>query len=81
MRVGQCGLVLFVLAWLSLTLPPVSSITFNAVPDVRKCLREEVHKDVLVVGEYTLSNIAGQRTDITVRFLLLCEMVLRASSK
>jgi hypothetical protein len=64
MRIGS--LALFVLACLSLSLRPVSSITFNVAPDVRKCLREEVHKDVLVVGEYTISDITGQRTDLTV---------------
>lgn len=49
---------------------PVSSISFSVVPDVRKCLREEVHKDVLVVGDYKLSDVAGQKTDIMVCFVL-----------
>ena len=42
------------------------SISFSLEPDVRKCIREEVHKDVLVVGEYRLSDIEGQRTDLLV---------------
>lgn len=58
---------LFLLVWLGLA----RSISFNIVPDVKKCLREEVHKDVLVVGEYKLSDMAGQRTDITVRVATL----------
>ncbi len=66
MRTDQYSLVLLVLACLSLLTIPVSSITFKVVPDVRKCLREEVHKDVLVVGDYQLSDVPGQRTDITV---------------
>lgn len=49
----------------------VSSISFKVAPDVRKCLREEVHKDVLVVGEYTLSDLPGQRTDIVVNIIRL----------
>ena len=72
MREVLCSLVL-ALACLGATVLPVSSITFNVVPDVRKCLREEVHKDVLVVGEYTLTDMAGQRTDITVCSLLPLE--------
>ena len=33
---------------------------------MKKCIREEVHKDVLVVGNYDLSDVPGQITDITV---------------
>ena len=56
----------FLLACLGLIVPYVKSISFDIVPDERKCVREEVHQDVLVVGDYTLSEIAGQRTDIMV---------------
>ena len=66
MRTGLYSLALLVLACFSLLTVPVSSITFKVFPDVRKCLREEVHKDVLVVGDYKLSDSPGQRTDITV---------------
>lgn len=65
MRKRQCSLALFLLVCLGLT-APAHSISFNIVPDVKKCLREEIHKDVLVVGEYKLSDIAGQKTDIAV---------------
>lgn len=41
-------------------------ISFHLSPDERKCIREEVHKDVLVVGEYKLSDVPNQRTDILV---------------
>lgn len=50
------------------TFSSVRSISFHIVPDVRKCVREEVHKDVLVVGEYELADINGQRTDLMVIF-------------
>lgn len=43
------------------------SISFNLDPDSKKCIREEVHKDVLVVGQYDLEDIASQRTNIEVR--------------
>ena len=42
------------------------AISFRLEPEVRKCVKEEVHKDVLVVGEYRLSDMAGQRTDLVV---------------
>ena len=43
------------------------AISFRLEPEVRKCIKEEVHKDVLVVGEYRLSDMPGQRTDLVVR--------------
>ena len=42
------------------------AISFRLEPEVRKCVKEEVHKDVLVVGEYRLSDVPGQRTDLVV---------------
>lgn len=42
------------------------SISFDLSPDISKCLQEEVHKDVLVVGEFKLSDVQGQRTDLKV---------------
>ena len=44
----------------------VHAISFLLDRDVRKCIREEVHKDVLVVGEYKLSDTNGQKTDLLV---------------
>ena len=48
----------------------VLGITFYLPPDATKCIREEVHKDVLVVGEYNLNDAPYLRTDITVSVLL-----------
>ena len=45
------------------------AISFRLEPEVRKCIKEEVHKDVLVVGEYRLSDMPGQRTDLVVRVM------------
>ena len=42
------------------------AISFDLEPDSKKCLREEVHKDVLVVGEYELEHSYVQRTDVEV---------------
>ena len=41
-------------------------ISFHLEPDSRKCIREEVHKDVLVVGEYEIEMIPSQKTSIEV---------------
>lgn len=42
------------------------AISFRLEPEIRKCIKEEVHKDVLVVGEYRLSEVEGQQTDLVV---------------
>ena len=42
-------------------------ISFHLEPDSRKCIREEVHKDVLVVGEYDIEVVPSQKTSIEVR--------------
>jgi len=44
----------------------VSSIRFHLKPNGKKCLREEIHKDVLVTGDYELSEAPGQKTHIKV---------------
>lgn len=64
-------LLLLIAVLLSL-LCAAQCISFSLDPDVRKCIQEEVHKDVLVVGEYKLSDQDGQKTDILV---CLCEYV------
>jgi len=58
-------LSLLVVFFLSLVFA-AQSISFTLDPDVRKCIQEEVHKDVLVVGEYQVSDVDGQKTDILV---------------
>ena len=59
-RVGVLLLVLCALVHHSV------AISFHLDPDSRKCLREEVHSDVLVVGEYSLNEVHGQKTNIEV---------------
>ncbi|KAM8921038.1 transmembrane emp24 domain-containing protein 10 isoform 1-T1 [Pelodytes ibericus] len=38
----------------------VRPLSFPLPPNSRKCLREEIHKDVLVTGEYEVSEAHGQ---------------------
>ena len=62
----KCELVLASLCLLALVAGG-RAISFRLEPEVRKCVKEEVHRDVLVVGEYKLSDVEGQRTDLVVR--------------
>ena len=61
MKIVTCSLLL-----LLFVVPEGLGITFYLPADSTKCIREEVHKDVLVVGEYQLSDAAFMRTDILV---------------
>lgn len=41
-------------------------IMFHLQPNTNKCVREEIHKDVLVSGEYEVQESPGQKVDIEV---------------
>ena len=42
------------------------SLMFYLEPNVRKCLKEEIHKDILVKGDYDLTEIPGHHTKLEV---------------
>ena len=42
------------------------AIMFYLEPNNHKCLKEEVHANVLVTGEYEVSEALGQKTDYVV---------------
>lgn len=44
----------------------VNSLSFTLPSGAKKCLKEEVHKDVLVTGEYKLSDSPNQKTHLKV---------------
>jgi hypothetical protein len=44
----------------------IQSLMFYLPANTRKCLKEEIHKDVLVKGEYELTEIAGHTTKLEV---------------
>jgi hypothetical protein len=44
-----------ILLYISVLLLSVESLMFNLDPNNRKCLKEEIHKGVLVTGEYEVS--------------------------
>ncbi|KAG9481691.1 transmembrane emp24 domain-containing protein 10 [Eleutherodactylus coqui] len=52
--------LLLPLALLLFVCGSVRPISFQLPPNGRKCLREEIHKDVLVTGEYDVSEPHGQ---------------------
>ena len=41
------------------------AVRFMLASGGRKCLKEEIHKDILVTGEYDIQD-NGQRADVTV---------------
>ena len=42
-------------------------LIFHLPANQKKCLKEEIHKDVLVTGEYELSEAPGQTANLIVR--------------
>jgi len=42
------------------------SLMFHIQPNTQKCLREEIHKDVLVSGDYEVTEVPGQTVDLAV---------------
>lgn len=44
----------------------VNALMFHVDPNQKKCLQEEIHKDVLVTGEYLLDDAPGQKTNLAV---------------
>jgi len=44
----------------------VNSLRFFLTPNVKKCLKEEIHKNVVVTGEYEFGEAVGQRASVHV---------------
>lgn len=59
-----------VLLLLLVLIESVFSISFFLPVNSRKCLREEIHKDVLVTGEYEISEQANTKTNLKVSTVL-----------
>lgn len=56
--------MLFVL--FTILLVGADALMFHLSPNLKKCLKEEIHKDVLVTGDYELSEAPGQKTSLLV---------------
>lgn len=55
------------LSVLTLYLGVAHAIRFHIKPNTKRCLKDEVLKDVLVSGEYHVSETPGHKTDLTVK--------------
>lgn len=64
LRVAMARLTVLLL--LPVLIESVFSISFFLPVNSRKCLREEIHKDVLVTGEYEISEQANTKTNLKV---------------
>lgn len=42
------------------------AIMWSLAPNTQKCLKEELHANVLVAGEYEVTEVAGQQVDYIV---------------
>ena len=51
----------------------VHSLMWYLEPNQQKCLKEEVQANVLVTGEYEVSEAHGQKVDYVVSFLIKLE--------
>lgn len=49
----------------------VFSISFFLPVNSRKCLREEIHKDVLVTGEYDINDETNTKTNLKASLMML----------
>lgn len=50
----------------------VDAIMFHLEPNTRKCLREELQANVLVTGEFDVTEIHGQKVDYVVSLRRQC---------
>lgn len=62
------GRLTWVMAIVGLLAAAADGIMFHLQPNTQKCLREEIHKDVLVSGEYEIQETPGQKVDIQVSY-------------
>lgn len=58
--------IYYLLLLVSLAWQGANGIMWSLAPNTQKCLKEELHANVLVSGEYEVTEIQGQRVDYTV---------------
>lgn len=63
---ARMGRVTWVMTIFGVLVAAADGVMFHLQPNTQKCLREEIHKDVLVSGEYEVQESPGQRVDIQV---------------
>jgi p24 family protein delta-1 len=58
--------IVTLLLTLTLCVLSIESLMFYLPPNNRKCLKEEIHKDILVKGDYDISHVLGHKTKLEV---------------
>lgn len=61
----------FLSLFLSLLALEVHAISFMLAANVRRCLKDEIHKDVLVTGDFKLSDAGGHSDKTTLSASIL----------
>lgn len=61
----------YLVLFLSVLWHGCDALTWSLTPNTQKCLKEELHANVLVAGEYSVTEVAGQRIDYIVSFNLI----------
>lgn len=61
--------VQYLVLLLSLIWHGTDAIMWSLAPNTHKCLKEELHANVLVAGEYDVTEIQGQRVDYIVSII------------
>lgn len=51
---------------LAVAVPYSSALRFFLAPNTKKCLKEEIHKNIVVTGDYELSEAPGQQASVHV---------------
>lgn len=64
--------VQYLVLFLSLFWHGCNGIMWTLSPNTQKCLKEELHANVLVAGEYEIVQVQGQRVDYIVRIYFPC---------
>ncbi|CAH2094279.1 unnamed protein product [Euphydryas editha] len=59
--------VQYLVLFLSIFWHGCNALMWNLAPNTQKCLKEELHANVLVAGEYEIVQVQGQRIDYIVR--------------
>ena len=70
----------FLSVFLSLLALEVHAISFMLAANVRRCLKDEIHKDVLVTGDFKLSDAGGGHSDKTTLSASILHADLRTDS-
>ena len=59
-------LYIIVSLYLVVLVSNIDALMFHLPGNGKKCLKEEIHKDVLVTGEYDISDAPNQRVNLRV---------------